>query len=121
MVLRAAPGYYGILGPFLLYLADEIKVNIDLLCVVLFPLPPGAFVHLNPLYEILNRFRIRLLVHQPAEAVSVQERVLTGGDLVPERFRLFLLISLGASSLRSLASMDTRWLSLNTSCRRASP
>lgn len=80
-------------GAVLSCLADEIKVNIDLLGVMLFLVPPGAFVYLNPLdklpYQLRRQFRnIRVLVHQPAETVGVQERVLPVGNLVFERFRL---------------------------------
>lgn len=91
-------------GAVLSCLADEIEVNINLLGVMLFLVPPGAFVYLDPLDKLPHQFRrqfrnIRVLVHQPAEAVGVQKRVLLVGNFISERFRLcfqfrlFLLIA----------------------------
>lgn len=88
----------------LLCLADEIKVNIDLLGVVLFLVPPGAFMYLDAFNKLLHQLRrqlrnIRVLVHQPAEVVGVQECILSISNLVFERFCsclqfcLFLLIA----------------------------
>ena len=82
-------------GAVLSCLADEIEVNINLLGVMLFLVPPGAFVYLNPLDKLPHQFRrqfcnIRVLVHQPVEAVGVQKRVLPVGNFISERFRLCL-------------------------------
>lgn len=67
-------------GAALSCLADEIEVNIDLLGVVLFLVPPGAFMHLDAFNKLPHQFRrqlcnIRVLVHQFAEAFSVQKRI----------------------------------------------
>ena len=80
-------------GAVLSCLADEIEVNIDLLGVMLFLVPPGAFVYLDPLDKLPHQFRrqfrnIRVLIHQPAKAVGVQKRVLLVGNFISERFRL---------------------------------
>ena len=78
-------------GAVLSCLADEIEVNSHLLGVMLFLVPPGAFVYLNPLDKLPHQFRrqfcnIRVLVHQPVEAVGVQKRVLPVGNFISERF-----------------------------------
>lgn len=86
-------------GAVLSCLADEIEVNIDLLSVVLFLVPPGAFMHLDAFHKLPHQFRrqlrnIRVLVHQFAEAFGVQKRILSISNLVFEHFRLFLFIAL---------------------------
>ena len=86
-------------GAALSCLADEIEVNIDLLGVVLFLVPPGAFMHLDAFNKLPHQFRrqlrnIRVLVHQFAEAFSVQKRILSISNLVFERFRLCLQLRL---------------------------